>query len=316
MNSIQIIGAGALNIDHIYKVERILDNGEAVVDWAKSFPGGSAANTIYALAKLGVSTGFYGAVGDDEDGQTLLNDFRGVGVDTSQIRVKPKARTGSVLCLSDRGGRRSLYVRPGANSRLDLDDLDFSYINQAEILHLSSFADDSQFQLSLGLITRLDSSVKLSFSPGALYTVKGLDALAPFLSRTHLLFINQSELRQLTGEDVKEGAKKCRQAGCHTVMVTLGKGKKLGKTTAVGYVRDAESEYVIEPSSRDMTAEVDTTGAGDAFAAGFLYGLQKRKSLSECGRLGDIVAQFCISKIGAREGLPARNQLAQRYREL
>jgi ribokinase len=313
MTKIQIIGVGALNIDHIYKVERILENGETVVDWAKSFPGGSAANTIYGLAKLGVSTGFCGAVGDDEEGKTLLRDFEGVGVDTSRIVVKPKARTGSVLCLSDREGRRSLYVQPGANSRLDMAELDFGYINQAEIVHLSSFADDSQFQLSLGLILRLDDSVKLSFSPGAIYAVKGLDTLTPFLSRTHLLFVNQSELKQMTGEDVEDGAQKCLQAGCRTVVVTLGKGKKLGKTTAVGYVRDADNEYIIEPPSDNLAAEVDTTGAGDAFAAGFIYGIVKGKGLAECGRLGDFMAKLCISRTGARHGLPTAEELALRY---
>jgi ribokinase len=65
MNRIQIVGVGALNIDHIYQVECILDDGEAVVKEVKSFPGGSAANTIYGLAKLGISAGFCGAVGDD-----------------------------------------------------------------------------------------------------------------------------------------------------------------------------------------------------------------------------------------------------------
>jgi ribokinase len=184
------------------------------------------------------------------------------------------------------------------------------------MLHLSSFADDSQFQLSLGLILRLDDSVKLSFSPGAIYAVKGLDSLTPFLSRAHLLFVNQSELKQMTGEDVEGGAQKCLQAGCRTVVVTLGKGKKLGKTTAVGYVRDADNEHIIEPPSDNLAAEVDTTGAGDAFAAGFIYGMVKGKGLAECGRLGDIVAQFCISKIGAREGLPTLKELTKRYREL
>jgi len=313
MTKIQIIGVGALNIDHIYKVERILEDGETVVDWAKSFPGGSAANTIYGLAKLGLSTGFCGAVGDDEEGKTLLDDFKKVGVDTSRILAKPKAKTGSVLCLSDRGGRRSLYVQPGANSQLDLDDLDFSYINQAEIIHLSSFADDSQFQLSLGLILRLDESVKLSFTPGAIYATKGLDTLTPFLSRTHLLFVNQSELQQITGEDVEGGVQKCLKAGCRTVVVTLGKGKKLGKTAAVSYIRDADNEYIIEPSSHNLAAEVDTTGAGDAFAAGCLYGVVKGKGLAECGRLGDFVAKLCISRTGARHGLPTAEELALRY---
>jgi ribokinase len=316
MSKIQIIGVGALNTDHIYKVERILENGETVVDWARSFPGGSAANTIYGLAKLGVSTGFCGAIGDDEDGKTLLRDFEGVGVDTSRIVVKPKARTGSVLCLSDRGGRRSLYVQPGANSLLNLDELDFGYINQAEIIHLSSFADDSQFQLSLGLILRLEKSVKLSFSPGELYAVKGLNTLSPFLSRTHLLFVNESELQRMTGDDVEGGAQKCLQAGCRTVVVTLGKGKMLGKTTAVSYVRDADNEYIVESFSHNLDADVDTTGAGDAFAAGFLYGLGKGKGLKECGRLGDFVAKLCINRTGARQGLPTAEELALRYGKL
>jgi ribokinase len=313
MNNLQIIGLGALNIDHIYKVERILDDGEAVVEEAKSSPGGSAANTIYGLAKLGVSTGFCGVVGDDGEGKVLLQDFQKVGVDTSRIKVKPKAKTGSVLCLSDRRGRRSLYVLPGANNLLTIDDLDLSYINQAGVLQLSSFADDRQFKVLLELLDKLDSSVKLSFAPGALYAVKGLKSLTTILGKTSLLFINQHEIRQLTEEDVISGAERCLEHGCQKVVVTLGKGSRLRRTTAVGYIRDAKNEYIIEskPGYRK-----DTTGAGDAFAAGFLYGLLNNKELEECGHLGDIVAQFSITKIGARQGFPTLSELAQRYQEL
>jgi len=314
MSNIQVIGLGALNIDHIYKVERILDDGEAVASEAESFPGGSAANTIYGLAKLGVSAGFCGVVGDDDEGRTLLQDFQKVGVDTSRIKVKPKAKTGSVLCLSDNLGKRSLYVLPGANNLLTIDDLDLSYINQAGLLHLSSFADDRQFKLSLELVDKLDSSVKLSFAPGALYAIKGLKALAPILSRTYLLFLNEDEIRQLTGEDVKAGAESCLKQGCHNVVVTLGKGAELKDTTASGYIRDAKNEYIIEP--QDDRERMETTGAGDAFAAGFLYGVVKGKDLAECGRLGDFVAKLCISRTGARHGLPTEEELASRYGKL
>ena len=316
MNTIEVVGLGALNIDHIYKVEHILDDGEAVVLDTCLSPGGSAANTIYGLAKLGMKTGFSGVVGDDDGGRILLQDFQQVGVDITNIRVKKGAKTGSVLCLSDKLGRRSLYVLPGANNLLTINDLDFTHINQARMLHLSSFADDRQFKVVLELVDKLDSSVKLSFAPGALYAVKGLKALAPILKRTHLLFINENEIRQLTGEDVIGGAESCLRQGCQKVVVTVGTGKRLRKAIAVGYIRDAEHEYIIEPVSRDIGAGVDTTGAGDAFAAGFLYGLLKGKGLEECGRLGNIVAQFCITKIGAREGLPTLNQLAQHYRGL
>ncbi len=316
MNTIEVVGLGALNIDHIYKVERILDDGEAVVNEAASFPGGSAANTVYGLAKLGVNTGFTGVVGDDAEGKILLQDFRKVGVDISQIKVKSKAKTGSVLCLSDRLGKRSLYVLPDANNLLTINDLDLSYINQAKMLHVSSFADDRQFKMSVKLIDSLDLSVKISFAPGALYTVKGFKALAPILGRTYLLFINHNEMRQLTGEEIIAGAEICLNQGCQNVVVTLGKGTRLRKTTAVCYIRDASNEYVVQSGNRDMGAEADTTGAGDAFAAGFLYGLLKGKGLEECGRLGNIEAQFKIAKMGAREGLPTHDELSQRYREL
>jgi len=314
MNKMQIVGVGALNIDHIYNVASILDDGEAVVETAEVFPGGSAANTIYGLGKLGVSTGFSGAVGDDAEGTMLLRDFEGVGVDTGRIQIKPKAITGSVICLSDGRGKRSLYVLPGANNLLTIKDIDPNYINGAEILHLSSFANDKQFKMSLELVDKLDDSVKLSFAPGALYAVKGLQALAPLLRRTHLLFINRDEIKQLTGEDVIQGAEKCLKEGCRGVAVTLGKGARIKNTTASSYIRDTRNEYIIKP--QDTGARTDTTGAGDAFAAGFIYGMINNKDMEECGRLGDITARFSISKTGAREGLPNLKELTRRYRQI
>lgn len=316
MTNIEVIGLGALNVDHIYKVERILEDGETVVRESASLPGGSAANTIYGLAKLGVSTGFIGAIGDDAEGKALRQDFQKVGVDTGQIRVKPGAKTGSALCLSDKFGRRSLYILPGANSRLSIDDLDSGYINQARILHISSFADDAQLKILLELIDKLDSSIKVSFSPGALYVAKGLEVLEPILARTYILFLNEPEIHQLTGEEFKAGAATCLKQGCQIVIVTLGKGTSLEAGTAVSYIRTTAQEYVVESSQKETTMAADTTGAGDAFATGFLYGLLSDKSLEECGRLGDMVAQCSITKIGARQGLPTLDELAQRYQQL
>jgi len=316
MSNIEVVGLGALNIDHIYKVERILDDGEAVVAEAALSPGGSAANTIYGLAKLGIRTGFTGVVGDDAEGKIILQDFQRVGVDTSQIRVKHGAQTGSVLCLSNKLGKRSLYVIPAANSLLTIDDLDLTYINQARMLHISSFADDRQFKVLPELMEKLNSSIQVSFTPGALYTAKGLKALTPILARTHVLFINQSEIEQLTKGNITTGAEKCLKQGCHIVVVTLGRGTICKNAMATSYIRDVENEYVVETGKQNMISAIDTTGAGDAFATGFVYGLLHGKGLEVCGRLGDIVAQFSICKMGAREGLPTYTELAQRYQEL
>ena len=316
MNNIEVIGLGALNIDNIYQVERILEDGESVIKESGLFPGGSAANTIYGLSKLGVKAGFIGVVGDDAEGKILLDDFQKAGVDISRIGVKRRTKTGATLCLSDRPGKRSLYVVPGANNLLTMDDLDLNYINQAKMLHLSSFVDDRQFKVLLELMDKLSSSIKVSFSPGALYASKGVEALKPILARTYTLFINESEIQQLTGKDFEAGAETCLEQGCQIVAVTLGKGASYKTVMATSYIRDAEKEYVVKSSNKNIISTLDTTGAGDAFASGFIYGLIKNKELEECGRLGDITAQFSISKVGAREGLPTVDKLARRYQEL
>lgn len=319
MSKIEVIGLGALNLDHIYRVEHILEDGEALVDEVGVFPGGSAANTLYGLARLGISTGFVGAVGDDIEGELLVQDFSEVGVDTSQIITERGVKSGSTLCLSAGSGKRSIYVIPGANNLLAMDDIDLSYINQASLLHIASFADDRQFQLLLELMNEIAPSVRISFSPGELFTAKGIKSLATIISRAHILFVNQSEIRKLTGKDFAAGAKVCLEHGCQIVVVTLGAGRKLSgneTTTAICYIRDAINEYLIEPISQIEAAAVDATGAGDAFATGFLYGLLEKKKLRQCAILGDIIARFSITKIGARQGLPTATQLAQRYAEL
>lgn len=316
MSDIEVIGLGALNIDRIYLTSRTHDDGEAVAEEAGSFAGGSAANTIYGLAKLGVSTGFVGATGDDDAGKYVLADFRKVGVDTNQISIKPGIKTGSTMCLSSGLGKRSLYVIPGANHSLTMDDLDLDYINRAKMLHVSSFADNEQFKILLELMGKLEPSVRLSFSPGALYAAKGFKALSPILKRAYILFINRDELKQLTGEDFAAGAKMCLGYGCRIVVVTLGKGVTYKTAFVASYIRDAKNEYIVESGGKDTASALDTTGAGDAFAAGFIYGLLKGKGLKVCGRLGDITARFAINKTGARQGLPTLTDLTQRYREL
>jgi ribokinase len=166
------------------------------------------------------------------------------------------------------------------------------------------------------LVNKLDSFIKISFSPGELFATKGLEVLNPILSRTYVLFANEKEIEQLTGKDFQAGAGVCLKQGCHIVVVTLGQGASYKTVMATSYIKTNDNEYAVEPANKKIISSLDTIGAGDAFACGFLYGVVNNKDHLECGRLGDIVAQFSISKTGAREGLPTLKQLAQRYREL
>lgn len=316
MSSIDIVGFGALNMDQIYGVARILTDGEAPVADFRLSPGGSAANTIYGLAKLGIGSGFIGAVGDDEQGEMLLEDFEAVGVDTGQIKVKKGAKTGSVLCLTDKRGRRALYVLPGANSLLVSDDIDLAYINQAKVLHLSSFAEEEQLEIQKQLVARMPQSIKVSFAPGSIYAAKGMRVLSPIIKRTHILFLNREEAKGLTGEEFQRGARRLLEEGCQIVAITLGEGITRGATTATCYLASGDSEYIVEARKTLTKPKGDTIGAGDAFAAGFLYGFLRRKGLEECGYLGDLLARLSTTRIGARAGLPSLQKLGKRYEQL
>jgi len=314
MAVLDIVGFGAMNIDHLYKVGEIIADGEQSVNDVESLPGGSAANTVYGLAKVGVQAGFVGAIGIDGDGERLIRDFKNVAVDTSQIRIKQEVKTGSTICLSDRQGGRAIYVSPGANNLLGPEDIDLDYLNQARMVHLSSFADDRQFKLQVSVTEKLSISVTVSLAPGMLYVARGLKASTPLLKRAHIVFMNREEIEQLTGHDFKSGAREIVKLGCGIVVVTLGKGLDKGKSGMVtAYIYDGKQEYDVESEEMTSKLPLESTGAGDAFAAGFLFGFLRGKRIEECGLLGDIMAGFVIREVGARKGLPTLSQLSQKY---
>jgi ribokinase len=305
-----------MNIDHLYKVGEIVADGEQSVNGFESIPGGSAANTIYGLAKLGVKAGFVGAVGIDDDGEKLIKDFKDVSVDISQIRTKHEVKTGSTICLSDRLGGRAIYVSPGANNLLSPEDIDLAYLNQAKMVHLSSFADDRQFNLQISVTEKLSSSVTVSLAPGMLYVARGLKALAPLLKRARIAFMNREEIERLSDCDFRSGTREIAKLGSQIVVVTLGKGLDKGKAGIVAaYICDGEQgqEYEVESEKVASKLLLESTGAGDAFAAGFIFGFLRGKKLEECGLLGDIMARFGVSAIGARKGLPTLSQLSQKH---
>jgi len=287
-----VVGFGALNVDKLYHVSRIAREGEEsfILSMSES-PGGSAANTMVGLARLGVKTGFIGKVANDHEGQLLLNDFRREGVNTDGIVVASEGKSGTVSAFVDKNGERALYVHPSVNDTLAFEEINLEYARQTTFLHLTS-VDEKPFQAQKKLIEEL-RNVKVSLDPGEIYARKGLARLKPIIKHCFVVSPSENELKMLTKKSWKEGAKMLLKEGAGMVAVKLGeKGC---------YVTDGRQSHTVPPYK---TKVVDTTGAGDAFDAGFLYGLIKKKDLYECGRLGNFVASKCITKVGARTGLP------------
>lgn len=327
-----VIGFGAMNLDEIAFVPRVVVDGETRIRELRRRPGGSAANTVYALAKLGMTTGYVGAVGDDAEGCALLADLTSVGVDTGLVAVKPGVPSGLVRAIAD-STHRSLYVYPGANDHLSRRDVHLSSLSRARVLHLTSFVNPRQLALQGWAVRRLPPSIQISFSPGSIYAERGIAALRTILVRTTVLFVNGDEARRITGrKDLHSAAAMLLRLGCRTVVITLGAGEEVVRAEsrvprrapagsarwprlarAACFVTDGRVEEVVPPIVRGRRA-VDSVGAGDAFAAGFLFGFLKDRPLRDCAHLGQLVASCSLRAPGARDGLPTLRELRGAYR--
>jgi len=295
---LDIIGFGALNLDKLYRVERIIGVGEETfIKGLEVSPGGSAANTVVGLARLKMKVGYIGSVADDPEGRYILEDLRRENVNLEGIRVVTGGRSGVCIGFVDEHGERALYIDPGVNDTLTYKDIQLEYADSARIIHLTSFVGEKPF-LAQKRLTREVRRANITLDPGEIYAKKGLDKLNPILKKVTVFMPNERELRILTNKSYMEGAGELLSRGVKIVAVKLGeKGC---------YVTDGKEKHLIPTSKRKPK---DTTGAGDAFCAGFIYGILKGRDLYACGRLGNFVASKCISAYGARRGLPSEMEL-------
>ncbi|OGD45374.1 hypothetical protein A3K79_07360 [Candidatus Bathyarchaeota archaeon RBG_13_46_16b] len=295
MTVFDVVGFGALNFDKLFRVNSIASAEEEsyVTDYAEAC-GGSAANTIVGLARLGCKCGFIGKVADDREGKMLIQDFHHNSVDTEGVVHARTGRSGIVMGFVDAKGQRALYIDSGVNDTIHFEEVNTKYAFNTGFLHLTSFVGQKSFRTQTRLLTKLPEQVRASLDPGALYARLGFARLEPIIRRVFVIMPNFGELKFLTGKtDYRVGAEFLLEKGVKIVAVKLGsKGC---------YVTDGKESHLIESFKVKV---VDTTGAGDAFCAGFLYGLTNDRSLGDCGRIGNFVASRCIMEMGARAGLP------------
>lgn len=310
-----VVGLGALNLDLIYEVEPTLLGLEAGRERVGSYQefedllrslknkaklrmkngGGSAANTVYALAKMGFSCGYLGKVGKDEEGDFLLEGLAKVGVNTEKI--EREGRSGLCVVLVGKRKDRSIIILPNINNTLSYSDLDLEYVDKAKFLHMSSFLGELPLEAQKRIARK--TRAKMSFDPGEPHASKGIEELSPILEHTFILFPTSKEVEILTHKDYKEGCKALLKLGIEIIACKLGERGS--------YIVCQKEELEIPPQRGRI---VDTTGAGDVYAAGFLAGLLKRLSLAECGRLATFAASQSIRGFG-RKTYPDREILSR-----
>ena len=300
MMGFDVVGFGALNVDKLFRVNRIAGaEEESFIKTHEESCGGSAANALVGLARLGCNTGFIGKVAEDREGNLLLNDFRREGVDVKGVIREKLGESGSVMGFVDKKGERALYIDSGVNDTIALNEVNSKYVARAKFLHLTSFVGEKSFQTQKKLLETLPETVKVSFDPGVLYARRGLAQLEPIVKRAYVMMPNRGELELITGySEYVKGADALIAKGVKVVAVKLG--------SEGSYVTNGRERFHVDAFKAKV---LDSTGAGDAFCAGFLYGLLNNRGLRECGRLGNFVASRKVLKMGARTNLPYAKDL-------
>lgn len=266
-------------MDFIFRVPRFVEpDSEMNIEDLNVIPGGSAFNFAVWISHLGFKAGVVSSVGRDVYGDmiTSLLEFR--GVDTSFISRQGE-KTGMAFISVDDTGRRSIYSYMGANASLKIGEAESEYIMAADAVHLSG--------CYLEVASAVSGIRNVSFSPGTLLASYGIERLSGVLERTSIIFLNDDELEMLTGSG-RSGIERLLEAGVGNVVVTHG-------PRGASFFSEDHSE-TLEIEAEDA---LDTTGAGDAFAAGFMSMWLRGSEPAECLRNGHRVARRVISRIGA-----------------
>ena len=299
----QVIAVGNIVADFIATNIRMFPEwGEHVETKAAIEPiiGGNAANFAICLTKLGISTALIGKVGRDTLGRALLKALRKKKIDVSNVSFC-ETPTSVSLIASNLQGERGVIHYIGANSSLKVEDISLEKFPGARILHLSAYYLTPGLEgipaegilkkaKELGLVTTFDVA----------WDLKGLWNVSNLLEFVDFFLPNEKEAEMITGKaDPAESASVLLDKGAKTVVIKLGSKGCLIKT-CVG-------EEMHIPSYR--VPVVDTTGAGDAFDAGFIYGVLKKWSLKKAGRFANAVAALTLKSRGTTSAPTLRHAL-------
>lgn len=277
---------GSMQLVDIEKSTRIR---QACAHLDSSFAsGGSAANTIYGLAKLGVKTSFIGKIGKDDYGQIFKNDL--IKSSIKPILLTSDTHSGRAVALISPDKERTFATHLGAAIELTADDLNTEQFSGHDFFHIEGYIVQNNELLEKAVKLAKKEGLMISLDLASYNVVDDNLDFLQYIVRDYvdIIFANEEEARSFTGNEPDE-ALDILASICKIAVVKTGPGGSMVKSSTNKYQINATDATVI-----------DTNGAGDIYAAGFLYGLSKGFTLDKCGKAGAILAGMIIEIIGAR----------------
>jgi len=266
--------------------------------------GGCASNAAVDLAKIGIETSVIGKVGNDGFGSFVVNEMKNAGVITSGIKVSNKSLTSASVVFVHNNGERSFLHHLGANADFTLDDIDFSIVNQSKILFVAGAllmpmldgiptAELLKNAKEAGVITIMDTAWDS--------TGKWMKLIEPCLPHLEYFIPSFEEAEMISGKhEPEEIADVFLRYGVKNAVIKLGANGCFIKSYS-------GEKHLIEAYKVDNV--VDTTGAGDSFAAGFISGLVSGWNLEMCGKFANAVGAHCVMEVGATSGIRKMDEI-------
>jgi sugar/nucleoside kinase (ribokinase family) len=286
---------GAMTLIDPDQAHRLYDTMGPAIEMS----GGSAANTIAGLASFGAACAFVGKVRDDQLGEVFAHDIRSLGVRFDTPPASDGASTARCLILVTPDAQRTMNTYLGACVELGPGDVDPALITSARVTYLEGYLWDpprakDAFRKAVDLAHGAGRKVALTLSDSFCVERYRDEFRALVAGGVDIVFANEAELTSLYQVgDFDTGLQEIRDT-CEVAVLT--------RSEKGSVIVSGEEVHVVDAAA--VAQVTDTTGAGDLYAAGFLYGYTHGKGLAECGRLGSAAAAEVISHVGARPDLP------------
>lgn len=296
----KLICAGHISLDLPFRsVDRtVFDRDSTFAESAAVTTGGDALNNAATLTKLGLGNDmkYVSIVGDDAFGKITLADLEAAGVDTSYIKCKKEVSSFVTVNLIKEDGERHFLCYGSANRNLTVEDVLSEIDEDTEHLHIGSFMslDGLEGENMVRMFrTAKEKGIRTSFDVTYDTEGKWLEKIKDGLPYTDIMFASFDEAVALSGC--------CTPKKIGEFFRSMGVKQFVLKNGADGcYATDFDAEYYVP--AYHCRPVVDTTGAGDSFVAGYLFGLLHGLTMEECCVLGSAEAAMCISKLGAHTG--------------
>ena len=296
----QAMRKGTMQLINAERAEQLYES----MGQATEVSGGSAANTLAGMADLGAKTAFIGKVNADELGRIFRHDMNSIGVEFTTPDATNGIVTARCLIVVTPDGQRTMNTFLGAAGEIHTNDVDTSLIGNAQIFYGEGYMWDlevTKAALRHAFATARAAGTKIAFTLSDVFCVERSreDYLAMIKDDFDILFCNHDEAKALYPGKSFEEVLDLLQGQCEVIAITCGSKGSIILTKEARIQVDAIWVHEV----------VDTTGAGDLYAAGFLYGFTKGLPLAECGRLGSACASDIITHLGARAQKPLKRLL-------